>query len=149
MQEQAKAHTSHRSQGDDDEKFETSPHRTLTGMAGFDRSQHHGRESRESIRPPSRLRQREDHRYGWDETADYKGKANLHPLQLRLDVCVFDHPQLVMHHGPMPAVPVGREMVATRCRRGPVNPLLLTIHFPTPGFRIIPACGPSTHGHPF
>jgi hypothetical protein len=46
MQEQTKTHTSRRSRGDDDEKFETSPHRTLMGIAGFDRSQHHSRESR-------------------------------------------------------------------------------------------------------
>jgi transposase len=39
MQEQTKTHTSRRSRGDDDEKFETSPHRTLMGIAGFDRSQ--------------------------------------------------------------------------------------------------------------
>src|SRR6266568_6514417 len=110
MQEQAKTHTSRRSQGNDGEKFETSPYRTLTGIAGFDRSQQHGRESRESIRPPFRLRRREDHRYGWDEAADHKGKANLHPLQPRMDVRVFDHPQLVMPHGQMPAVTVGREM---------------------------------------
>src|SRR5713101_6245188 len=65
---------------DDDEKFQTSPHRMLTGIEGFDRSQHHGRQSRESIRPPFRLRQREEYRYGWDEATGHKGKANLHPL---------------------------------------------------------------------
>ena len=56
------------------------PHRMLTGIEGFDRSQHHGRQSRESIRPPFRLRQREEYRYGWDEATGHKGKANLNPL---------------------------------------------------------------------
>ncbi len=52
MQEQAEPHTGQRPQSDDHEKFEASPHRTLMGRAGFDRSQHHGRERCESIRPP-------------------------------------------------------------------------------------------------
>ncbi len=110
---------------DDDKKFETSPHRPLTGIAGFDRSQDHGRERRESIRPPFRLRQGEEHRYRWDEAADHKGDTNLHPLQPRIDVRVFDHPQLVMHHGLMPSVTVGRKMADDTLQEWTGEPFVL------------------------
>jgi hypothetical protein len=59
MQEQTDSYTGQGSHSDDHEKFETSPHRTLAGIAGFDRSQHQGREGRESIGPPLDLWQRE------------------------------------------------------------------------------------------
>src|SRR2546421_599741 len=125
MQEQANNHTSRRSQGDNDEKFETSPHRMLTGIAGFDCSQHHSRERRKSIGPPSGLRQREEHRDRWDEATDYKGKANLHSLQPGIDACVFDHPQLIMHHSPMPAVLVRREVIDDPLQEGTGEPFVL------------------------
>jgi hypothetical protein len=72
MQEQTKTHTGHGSQGDDNEKFETSPHRTLTGIAGFDHSQHQGSESRESVRSPFGLRQGEQHRHRWYEAGHFR-----------------------------------------------------------------------------
>jgi len=108
MQQQAEPHTGQRPQGDDHEKFEASPHGTLAGVAGFDRTQHQGDQCREAIRPPSGLWQSEQHRQRWDEATHHKGDPNLHTFQPRIDAGAFDDSQLVMHHGPVPAFPVGR-----------------------------------------
>src|SRR5712692_5304952 len=110
VQEQAKAHTGHGPSSDDHEEFETSPHRTLAGIAGFNCPEHQGCKRRKSICPPFGLWHGEQHWERWDEATDHKRDPDLHALQPRVDMCVFDHPQLIMYHGAVPAFPVGREM---------------------------------------
>jgi hypothetical protein len=47
----------------------------------------------------------------------------LHTFQPRMDADVFDHPQLVMHHGSVPAFPVGCQIPPTRSSKGSLKPL--------------------------
>lgn len=81
MQEQAKTHAGQSPKSDDHQKFETGPHGTLAGVAGFDRSQRQCGQGGESIGPPSGLWQGKEQRYRRNEAADDKGESD---LQMRL-----------------------------------------------------------------
>src|SRR5260221_11183064 len=96
MQKQAKAHASQSPHTNNHEKFETSPHHSLAGIAGFDRFPYPSGKGCESVSPPSGLREREKHRQRRDEATNYKGETELYTFPPRIDVGVFDSSQLVM-----------------------------------------------------
>jgi hypothetical protein len=122
-QKQAKGHTGQGPGSDNHKQIKTGPHRILADIASFDRSQYQGSKRCESIRPLSGLRQGEQHWERWDEAPDHKGDPDLHAFQPGIDVGVFDHSQLVMHHGLVPAFLVRGEVIDDMLQKGPLKPL--------------------------
>src|SRR6266436_2425938 len=110
MQEQTDAHASQGSDGDHHEKFETGTHRSFAGIACFHCSKDQCGQRREPVGPPASLWQSKEDRHCRDEATRHKGEADLESLEPGIDPFVFYHPQLVMYHGPVPAVSVGGQM---------------------------------------